>query len=615
MEESYRVMISTITLILKLLCGVSLFLYGMTVMGDGLKMAAGNKLESLLYKLTSTPIKGILLGMVVTAIIQSSSATTVMVVGFVNSGMMKVAQAIGIVMGSNIGTSITGWILSLSYIEGSQGIAALLSTSTISAIVAIVGIIFMKFLKKPGLKHLGAIMLGFAVLMTGMQTMSGAMSPLKDSPKFISLLTSFANPFIGILIGVVFTAILQSASASVGILQALSVTGGISFATALPITMGIGVGAAAPVLLSSIGTNKNGKRTALVYLLNDLIGMCIWSVIFYAANFIVGGFGFMGITMSPVRIAILNSGYRILNIMTLSPFIKQIEKLVYFLVKETDEDTEEDKEFALLDDRFLKYPDLALAQTQAVINSMASKTRKNIFRAMNLMGEYDEKKFERVVQRENLLDKYEDKIGAYMLQVTANQLSSKQSARATKYMHCLSDFERLGDHSAGLAYVAKELKEKQISFSPAARSELQVLFKSIREIVDLTYESFTKDDMEAAPKVEPMRRIIIAMCGELKTRHVVRLQQGKCSIGQGFPFNDVLTNAERIAAHCSNIAIAVVEQEQERVDAHAYAKTIKGMETVNFEEVFNTFAEKYELPSLQEIDQMAEEKTIFDDEE
>lgn len=608
-------MISTITLILKLLCGVSLFLYGMTVMGDGLKAAAGNKLEALLYKLTNTPLKGILLGMVVTAIIQSSSATTVMVVGFVNSGMMKVAQAIGIVMGSNIGTSITGWILSLSYIEGSEGIASLLSTATISAIVAIAGIILLKFVKKPGLNHVGAIMLGFAVLMTGMQTMSGAMSPLKSNPTFISLLTKFTNPFIGILIGVVFTAILQSASASVGILQALSVTGAITFASALPITMGIGVGAAAPVLLSSIGTNKNGKRTALVYLLNDLIGMVVWSIIFYTANMIVGGFGFLTIVMNPFKLALLNTVYRALNITTLSPFIKQIEKLVYFLVKDSEEETEEDKEFALLDERFLNYPDLALAQTQAVINGMASKTRKNIFRAMNLMQGYDAKKFDKVIARESLLDKYEDKLGAYLMQITAKPLSVKQSARATKFMHCLSDFERLGDHSAGLAYVAKELESKKIGFSAAANAELQVLFKAIREIVDLTYEGFMKDDMEAAPKVEPMRRIIIAMCSELKTRHVVRLQQGKCSVAQGFPFNDVLTNAERIAAHCSNIAIAVVEQREQRADAHAYAKTIKGMEKVNFEEAFDAFAEKYELPSLSEIDQMGDEQTVFDDEE
>ncbi|MDO4490207.1 MAG: Na/Pi cotransporter family protein [Lachnospiraceae bacterium] len=607
-------MISTITLILKLLCGVSLFLYGMTVMGDGLKMAAGNKLEALLYKLTNTPLKGILLGTAVTAIIQSSSATTVMVVGFVNSGMMKVAQAIGIIMGSNIGTSITGWILSLSYIEGSAGIASLLSTATISAIVAIVGIILMKFTKKPANHHLGAIMLGFAVLMTGMQTMSGAVAPLKDNPTFISMLTKFANPFIGILIGIVFTAILQSASASVGILQALSVTGGISFATALPITMGIGVGAAAPVLLSSIGTNKNGKRTALVYLINDLLGMIIWSIIFYSVNAVVGGFSFLDITMSPVRIALMNTVYRVLTILVLCPFIKQIEKLVFALVKDSAADKEEENEFSLLDERFLKYPDLSLGQVQTVINGMASKTRKNIFRSMNLMKEFEDKKYEKVLARENLLDKYEDKLGAYLMQITASPLSGKQSARAAKYMRCLSDFERLGDHSAGLAYVAKELKDKKIGFSNAANAELMVLFKAIREIVDLTYDSFIKDDKNCAPKIEAMRGLINSICSELKIRHVVRLQQGKCSVAQGFPFNDVLTNAERIAAHCSNIAIAVVEQDRENADIHAYGQTIKAKK-VNFEEAFNTFAAKYELPNLHEIDAMVEEQTVFDDEE
>ncbi len=610
-------MISTITLLLKLLCGVSLFLYGMTVMGDGLKMAAGNKLESLLYKLTNTPLKGILLGTIVTAIIQSSSATTVMVVGFVNSGMMKVNQAIGIIMGSIIGTSITGWILSLSYIEGQAGIASILSTTTISAIVAIVGIIFLKFVKKPGYKHVGAIMLGFAVLMTGMQTMSGAMAPLKESETFLSLLTKFSNPFIGMLIGIAFTAVLQSASASVGILQALSVTGAITFASALPITMGIGVGAAAPVLLSAIGTSKNGKRTAFVYLLCELMGLVVWGIIFYAANAIVGGFGFLGIVMNPFSIAALNTIFRVINIVSLSPFINLIEKLVMYVIKDDpeDEESKEEEEFALLDERFLNYPDLALAQSQAVMNSMASKTRKNVFRAMNLMQNFEEKKFEKVLARENLLDKYEDKLGAYLMQISTKEISSKQSARATKYMRCLSDFERLGDHSAGLAYVAKELQDKNIGFSPAARAELQVLFKAIREIMDLTYESFIKDDMYAAPKVEPMRRIIIAMCAELKTRHVVRLQKGQCSIAQGFPFNDVLTNADRIAAHCSNVAIAVVEQNQERADIHAYARTIKNVGKINFEEVFNTYADKYELPSLQEIDQMEEQQTVFDDEE
>ena len=329
-----------ITMILSLLSGVALFLFGMGLMGDSLKKVAGNKLELILYRLTNTPIKGLLLGMVVTAIIQSSSATTVMVVGFVNSGMMKVAQAIGIIMGANIGTSITGWILCLSYIDGSSGIAQLLSTATISAIVAIIGIIFKMFIKKKPYCDIGDIMLGFAILMVGMQTMSGAVSPLKENPHFVSLLTMFKNPFMGILVGIAFTAVLQSASAAVGILQALSITGSITFAVALPITMGIGVGAACPVLLSSIGTNKNGKRTALIYLLNDLFGMIFWSIVFYSVNAVVH-FSFMDITMTPVRVALMNSVFRILTILVLAPFIGKIEKLVFFLIKDTPEDDEE----------------------------------------------------------------------------------------------------------------------------------------------------------------------------------------------------------------------------------------------------------------------------------
>ena len=364
-----------IMIVLTLLSGVALFLYGMSLMGDGLKRVAGNQLELVLYKLTNTPIKGVLLGTIVTAIIQSSSATTVMVVGFVNSGMMKVAQAIGIIMGANIGTSVTGWILCLSYIDGSSGIAQLLSTATISAVVAIIGIIFKMFVKKANYKNVGDIMLGFAILMVGMQTMSGAVSPLKDNPHFVNLLTKFENPFMGIIVGIAFTAVLQSASASVGILQALSVTGSISFAAALPITMGIGVGAACPVLLSSIGTNKNGKRTALIYLLNDLFGMIFWSIVFYSVNAFVH-FKFLNMTMSPIKIAMMNSIFRLATIMILLPCINLIEKLVFRLIKDDPEDLEEQADFDLLEERFLNYPPLAITQSQLAVNGMAKKAYK-----------------------------------------------------------------------------------------------------------------------------------------------------------------------------------------------------------------------------------------------
>ena len=370
-----------ITMVLSHLSGVALFLFGMSLMGDGLKRVAGNKLELTLYRLTNTPLKGVLLGMVVTAIIQSSSATTVMVVGFVNSGMMQVSQAIGIIMGANIGTSITGWVLCLSYVEGSAGIAQLLSTATISSVVAIVGIIFKTFVKKESYKSLGEIMLGFSILMLGMQTMSGAVSPLKESERFIRALTMFSNPAAGIVAGILLTAVLQSASASVGILQALSATGAIHFATALPITMGIGVGASCPVILSSIGTNKNGKRTALVYLLIDSFGMVVWSILFYSVNAFVD-FPFMDTVMGPVQIAMLNTVFRSINISLLLPLIKWIEKFVFWAVRdeieEEDKDKEERADFELLEERFLAYPAIAISQSHRAMNGMARKARKNI---------------------------------------------------------------------------------------------------------------------------------------------------------------------------------------------------------------------------------------------
>ena len=390
------------SMILSLLCGVSLFLFGMSLMGDGLKLAAGNKLEAFLYKMTNTPLKGVALGTGVTSVIQSSSATTVMVIGFVNSGMMKLKQAIGIIMGANIGTSITGWILCLSYIEGSNGIASILSTATISAVVAVVGIIFRMFCKRTLHKNIGNIMLGFAILMTGMQMMSGAVSPLRESPVFIKMLTMFSNPIAGILVGIAFTAVLQSASATVGVLQALSVTGILTFASAFPIVLGIGVGAACPVLISAVGANKNGKRTALVYLINDLFGLILWSVVFYTANAIVH-FTFMDMTMTPVAIALLNTVFRLATVIVLFPFIPKVEKLVCWLVKDNQEDLEDEADFDLLEERLLNYPALAIAQCHRVMNGMSKKLRKNVNRAMNLLNDYQQDKYAKGQRKEDLV--------------------------------------------------------------------------------------------------------------------------------------------------------------------------------------------------------------------
>ena len=583
-----------ISMVLTLLSGIALFLFGMSLMGDGLKKVAGNKLELILYKLTSTPIKGVLLGALVTAVIQSSSATTVMVVGFVNSGMMKVAQSIGIIMGANIGTSITGWILCLSYIEGSSGVAQLLSTATISAVVAIIGIIFKMFVKKVAYRNVGDIMLGFAILMVGMQSMSGAVAPLKENEHFINAFSMFSNPLIGILVGILFTAVLQSASASVGIMQALSMTGGITFASAFPITLGIGVGAACPVLLSSIGTNKNGKRTALIYLINDLFGMIFWGIVFYAVN-AFAQFSFVDTKMGPVQIALLNTVYRTATILVLLPFTKYIEKLVFALVKDSPEDMEDQADFDLLEERFIAYPALALEQSHLAMNGMAKKSRKNIFRALSLFTDFTTDKFQKVQEKENLIDKYEDKLGTYLMQLTGNEMTIQQTTQASKMLHTVSDFERLGDHAVNLSLVASELHEKKISFSDEAQYELEVLTSAVKELVDLTVNAFINDDLKMAAQVEPLREWISILCNDLKLRHVSRLSQGKCNLEQGFSFNDMLTNLERIAAHCSNIAVAMIELEAADFDTHEYLKSVRELRDDSYTACMEAYEQKYNI--------------------
>ena len=596
-----------VTSILSLLSGVALFLYGMSVMGDSLKKVAGNKLELILYKLTSTPLKGILLGTAVTAIIQSSSATTVMVVGFVNSGMMKVAQSIGIIMGANIGTSVTGWILCLSYIEGSGGIAQLLSTATISAVVAIIGIVFRMVMKKDSYRHVGEIMLGFAILMFGMQTMSGAVAPLKDSETFRSMLTMFTNPAAGILVGILFTAVLQSASASVGILQALSVTGGISFAVALPIVMGIGVGAACPVLMSAIGTNKNGKRTALIYLLNDLFGMLFWSIVFYTLNAIFH-FKFMNVVMTPVYIALMNTVFRAATICILSPFIKYIEKLVYILIKDDEEDLDEQKDFDLLEERFLNYPAIAIAQSHTAMNGMARKARKNLSRSVSLLKKYSDEKYQKIEEKEVLIDKYEDKLGTYLMQLTGKELSGDQTKQVSKFLHTISDFERMGDHALNVARTAKELYDKKIVFSDEARYELNVLIAAMKEIVTSTVQAFSRDDLQMAARIEPLRELIGMLCDELKMRHVDRLQSGKCGISQGFAFNDLLTNIERVSDHCSNVAVAMIELESRNFDTHEYLKSVREMRNTEYKRSFEEYEQKYSIDDFEAWSERQQEK-------
>ena len=582
------------SMILSLLSGVAMFLYGMLLMGDGLKMVAGNKLEKFLYRMTNTPLKGVALGAGVTCVIQSSSATTVMVIGFVNSMMMKLRQAISIIMGANIGTSITGWILCLSYIEGSGGLATILSTKTISAIVAIVGIVLRMFGKRSVHRNIGNIMLGFAILMMGMQTMSGAVEPLRENEFFISMLTMFSNPLMGILVGIVFTAVLQSASAAVGVLQALSATGLLTFASAFPIVLGIGVGAACPVLVSAIGANKNGKRTALIYLLNDLFGMIFWGCAFYAANAVLH-FGFMNRIMTPVSIAFTNTIFRVATVCVLFPFIPRLEKLVCMLVKDTKEEMEEEADLELLEDRLVDYPALAMGQCQRVISGMARKVRKNVNRAMNLLNDYQQECFDKVQRKEDLIDKYETRLGAYLMRLTKKEMTTAQSRQMSLYLSTISDFERIGDHAAYIAYMSNEMQERRMTFSGEALDELNVVMEAVREIINITARAFMDGNQDEANKVVPLGVVITHLCDELKHNHVTRLGSGVCGLEQGTVFNDILNSFARIASHCASITSAMQKTKEGDENIHIHDSRVYAGEGMAYYSYFTEYKQKYDL--------------------
>ncbi len=580
--------------IITLFGGVALFLFGMSLMGEGLKKVAGSKLELLLYKLSNTPLKGLLLGAGVTAIIQSSSATSVMVVGFVNSGMMKVRQAMTVIMGAIIGTSITGWIICLSYMEGSSGLVSLLSTSSISAIVAVIGIVLRMFSKKQAKRHVGDILLGFAVLMFGMQAMSGAVAPLRNSPAFIRFMTAFSNPLLGILVGAAFTAVLQSASAAVGILQALSVTGAIRFVEAFPLLLGIGIGAAVPVLLSALGARTNGRRTSWAYLVVQTLGAVFCAAVWYIADGIAD-FSIKQMVMSPVSIAAVNTIFRVVCAIVLMPFIGAIEKLLNALVKESDQEREANADFDRLDERFLRHPALAVEQSRMTINAMARKARENVGDAMVLLYEYSDELAKKVEQDEDLVDRYEDKIGTYLMKLTGSELSPEENELVSEYLHTLSDFERISDHAMNIRQVAQEKHDKKISFSDNGEHEMDVLLSAVNEILALAITAFISEDYEKAYQVEPLEEHIDVLCDELKLRHVERLQKGECSLQIGFVFNDLLTNFERVADHCSNIAVAMIELKQDEFQAHNYINNLKELRSHNFDALYNQYAEKYKI--------------------
>ena len=581
--------------VLELLGGVALFLFGMALMGDSLKKVAGNKLELILFRLSSTPLKGILLGTGVTAVIQSSSATSVMVVGFVNSGMMKVRQAIGVVMGAIIGTSITGWIICLSDLGGgSSGWLELLSTDTLTAVIAVIGIILRMFSGSSTKKHVGEILLGFAVLMFGMKAMSNAVYELRSSEAFINMLTTFSNPLLGILLGLIFTSVIQSASAAVGILQALAVTGAIRFDIALPIIMGVAIGAAVPVLLSALGASADGKRTALSYLLVDTLGVIVFSAIFYTLNAVIG-FSFMSMSMTTVSLALLNTVFRFVIVLILAPFIPQLEKLGRLIIRDKASGGEELQDFERLEERFLNHPALAVEQSRLTVNAMAKKAKENLFGAFALIDAYSDEGFDHVNHLEDIVDKYEDKLGTYLIHITSRELNPEQNGAVGKYLHTINDFERISDHALNIAECAKELYDKEIKFSAQGEKELKVLISAVSEIVGTAVGAFVDNDIERAYRVEPLEELIDNLCDEMKMHHIDRLQRGICTLHHGFVFNDLLTNLERVSDHCSNIAVAMIELESESFDAHEYINSLIEVRSHCFDEYYEEYSKKYVL--------------------
>ena len=580
--------------LISLLSGIALFLFGMALMGDGLKKVAGNKLEVILFRLTGSPLKGFLLGTGVTAVIQSSSATSVMVVGFVSSGMMRVRQAISIVMGAILGTSITGWIICLSDLGGGGGWIDLFSTATLTGIISVVGIVLRMFSKSQTKRHIGDILMGFAVLMFGMSAMSGAVSPLRSDPTFLRILTTFSNPMLGILFGTLFTCVLQSASAAVGILQALASTGVIDFSMALPIIMGIAIGAALPVLLSAIGANVDGKRAAMVYLVVEVVGVIFWAAAFYLVNAFVQ-FDFMSMTMSSVSIAFVNTLFRFVKVVILLPFIDVIEKVVDLLVKDKPVQAEATDETIRLEERFIQHPALAIEQSRITINSMAAEAQENLAEAMRLLHHYSDEGYRTVVEMEQVVDRYEDRLGSYLVKLTGQELSSKQNEDASKFLHTISDFERISDHALNIAQTAKEMREKSIVFSDDALRELAVLESALAEIVHITVNAFIRNDLSLASRVEPLEELIDDLCDELKLHHVDRLQKGHCTLLNGFLFNDLLTNYERVADHCSNIAVAMIELESDSFDTHEYLSSIKEMKSDTYERYYEEYSQQYHL--------------------
>lgn len=590
--------------ILAMLGGLALFLYGMHTMGEGLSKASGGKLERVLEKLTSNPLKAVLLGAGVTAVIQSSSATTVMVVGFVNSGIMKLSQAVGIIMGANIGTTATSWLLSLAGIEGNNIWIKLLKPTSFSPVLALIGVVLIMFFKKEKLHDIGKILVGFAILMTGMSAMSAAVEPLADVPEFTGILTMFSNPLLGLVAGMVLTAVIQSSSASVGILQALCATGSLTYATALPIIMGQNIGTCVTAMISAVGASKNARRAALVHLYFNVIGTVLFMGAFYLINLFVP-FAFLGEGADAVGIAVIHTVFNIVATLLLLPFGKGLERLAYLTVRESREEREalsNPDEFGLLDERFLDKPGLAMAHCKTVTNNMAELSRKALFTAFDLLNGYSDEKAQEISRLEDRVDKYEDILGTYLMKLSGRDLTERDSETMSMLLHTIGNFERISDHACNLSEAAKEMSEKGLQFSEKATTELHIFTKALREIVSTTFTAFHNEDVEQAKTVEPLEEVIDDLNMELKARHVRRLTEGKCTIELGFVHSDITTNYERIADHCSNIAVCLIQVKQDGFDTHEYLDTIKREDNEQFKARYAQFKNKYKLPETRKFE-------------
>lgn len=585
--------------ILTMVGGLALFLYGMNTMGDGLVMLSGGKLEQVLERLTKKRIMALLLGALVTAVIQSSSATTVMVVGFVNSGIMKLTQAVGIIMGANIGTTITSWILSLTGISSGNVFIKLLKPSSFSPVLAAIGIICMMTGKDGSRKKtIGSILLGFAVLMFGMETMSGAVSPLKDNPTFTGMLTAFSNPILGMAAGAVLTAVIQSSSASVGILQALCMSGAVTYGTALPIIMGQNIGTCVTALISSIGASKNAKRAAFIHLYFNLIGTILFMAVFYFINHFVN-FAFLSNTAGAAGIAVIHSLFNIGCAIVLFPFADKLVALSTFTVKnQTASEPEQilPEELAALDERFLDSPSFAIQLCKNAVIKMAEYSKKAILLAMEVQTEYSSEKVAEVIQLEQLVDQFEDSIGTYLVKLAGKDLSMDDSHLLSVLLHCISDFERISDHAINITEAVDKLQKQGLEFTSQGKHELDSLGIAIRDILTMTQNAFSTGNTTTAADVEPLEEVIDDLVMEMKQRHIVRLRSGNCSMEAGLLLEDILTNYERVSDHCSNIAAALIEIQADELDMHRYIDVkIKGSDP-HFQKEYLRLKNIYILP-------------------